>query len=181
IPNEVINWQATEWYKNVITSKSNFDFYKAYIPIAEAVLFSDVPEELVIVEFVNSDKKMLNFIASETKFGFFKYDRFFKDVEVGDTLSVRFQAGANEGIHQLYTAIKVNDESFKKQFMKDIEGQVKIPIGKSFGFIHDSYIHPSLVSKLKLSDGMKIKGTALKTCNQEKKQWAWKLIKVNNV
>jgi hypothetical protein len=109
IPAEVTNWQAMDWYKTAVQSKSNFGFYKAYLPIAEALLFSDVPEESVIVEFVNADKKILNFIASETKFGFLKYDRFFSDVKVGDTLKVRFQGGSNEGIHQLYTAIKVND------------------------------------------------------------------------
>jgi hypothetical protein len=76
IPNDVIGWQSKDWYKNAVAKKSNIDFYKQYIPVAESLLFSDTPEETVIVEFVNSDKKILNFIASETKFGFFKYDRF---------------------------------------------------------------------------------------------------------
>ena len=57
-----------------------------------------------------ADKKMLNFIASESKFGFFKYERFLKDVKVGDILGVRFQGGSQEGMHQVYTAIKINDE-----------------------------------------------------------------------
>jgi hypothetical protein len=176
IPNEVINWQATEWYKNAISSKSNFGFYKVQLPIAEGLLFSDVPEELVIVEFVNSDKKMLNFIASESKFGFLKYDRFFSEVKVGDTLKVRFQGGSKESMHQLYTAIKVNDEEFKNQFLKEVTGTIKIPAGKPFGFIEDVFIHPSLVSKLKLTDGMSFKGKAIKSYNQEKKLWSWKLI-----
>src|SRR5690606_20082095 len=63
IPAEVTNWQAMDWYRTAVSSKSNFGFYKVYIPIAEALLFSDVPEESVIVEFVNADKKILNFIA----------------------------------------------------------------------------------------------------------------------
>jgi hypothetical protein len=90
IPAEVNNWQAMDWYKTAIVAKSNFGFYKTYIPITEALLFSDVPEESIIVEFVNTDKKILNFIASETKFVFFKYDRFLSDVKVGDTIKVRF-------------------------------------------------------------------------------------------
>ena len=91
-------------YKTAAPQKSNFGFYKQFTSTAESLLFSDTPEETVIVEFVNADKKMLNFIASESKFGFFKYDRFFKDVKVGDTLTVRFQGGAKEGMYQLYTA-----------------------------------------------------------------------------
>ena len=175
IPTEVTNWQGMDWYKTAVPSKSNFGFFKSYVPIAEALLFSDVPEESVIVEFVNADKKILNFIASETKFGFFKYDRFFSDVKVGDTLKVRFQGGSNEGMHQLYTAVKENDDLFKKQYIKEVSGVVKIPQGKSFGFIEDVFVHPSLVIKLKLTDGMSFVGKAIKSYNQEKSKWTWKL------
>jgi len=176
IPNEVVNWQSQEWYKTAAPQKSNFGFYKQFTSTAESLLFSDTPEETVIVEFVNADKKMLNFIASESKFGFFKYDRFFKDVKVGDTLTVRFQGGAKEGMYQLYTAIKVNDEAFKKQFLKEVEGDVKIPAGKSFGFLGDVFIHPSLVVKLKLTDGLHLKANAIKSYNQDKKIWSWKML-----
>jgi hypothetical protein len=139
-------------------------------------LFDDVDEELIIVEFVNTDKKMLNFIASETKFGYFKYERFFSDIKVGDTLKVRFQGGSNEAMHQLYTAIKFNDEVFKNQFLKEVTGKVKITEGKLFGFIVDAFIHPKLVSKYKLVDGQEFSGMIIKSYNQEKKLWSWKLI-----
>ncbi len=119
---------------------------------------------------------MLNFIAPESKFGFFKDDRFFKDVKAGDTLKVRFQGGSNEVIYQLYTAIKVNGEAFKKQFLKEVEEDVKIPTGKSFGVLGDVFVHPSLVAKLKLTDGLHLKAYAMKSYNQDKKQWGWKLI-----
>lgn len=176
IPAEVSNWQAMDWYKLAVPSKSNFGFYKAYAPTAESLLFSDVPEESVIVEFVNADKKIVNFIASEIKFGFFKYDRFFSDVKVGDTLKVRFQGGSNEGMHQLYTAIKVNDDAFKTQFIKELTGVIRIPTGKTFAFLDDVFIHPSLVTKYKLIDGKQFTGKAIKSYNQEKKQWGWKLL-----
>ncbi|MFT3681237.1 MAG: hypothetical protein QM791_13255 [Ferruginibacter sp.] len=178
IPNEVINWQSQDWYKTAVFQKSNFAFYKQFIPTAEALLFSDTPEETVIVEFVNAEKKILNFIASELKFGFFKYDRFLKDVTIGDTLIVRFQSGAQEGMYQLYTAAKVNNETFKKQFLKEVEGAVKIPPGKSFGFLGDVFVHPSLVAKLKLTDGMHLKAHAIKTYNQDKKVWSWKVCSI---
>ena len=176
IPAEVTNWQAMDWYKTAEPSNSNYGFYKAYVPIAEALLFSDVLEESIIVEFVNADKKVLNFIASDTKFGFLKYDRFLSDVIVGDTLKVRFQGGSKEGMHQLYTARKVQDEAFKKQFTKEVSGIVKIPEGKSFGFVDSVYIHPNIVSKYKLKDGCTFKGQAIKSYNPAKKSMDWKLI-----
>jgi hypothetical protein len=176
IPNEVIILQSQDWYKNATSQKSNYGFYKEYIPIAESLLFSDSPEETVIVDFVNSDKKMLNFIASEIKFGFFKYDRFFRDVKVGDILRVRFQGGSNGGMYQIYTAIRTSDEVFKKKFMKQISGVVKISSGKPFGFLDDIFIHPNIVTRKKLADGMPLEGLAIRSYNQEKKQWSWKLI-----
>jgi hypothetical protein len=176
IPAEVTNWQAKEWYKTAVQSKSNFGFYKAYIPIAEALLFSDVPEESVIVEFVNTDKKILNFISSETKFGFFKYDRFLMQVKIGDILKVRFQGGTNGGAHQVYTIVKGIDEKLKSKFLKEVVGKVKIPDGKSFGFIEDMFIHPSLVNKYKFVNGQEITGIVIRTYNKDKGQWSWKLI-----
>lgn len=177
IPVEVLNWQATEWYKTAIPTKSNIGFYKNYISIAESLLFTDIPEEMIFVEFVNTDKKMINFIISESKFGFLKYDRFFTDVKVGDVLKVRFQGGSNEGMHQLYTAIKVKDEEFKKMFFREITGTVNISEGKPFGFIDDVFIHPSIVKNYNLTNGKQHEGIAIKSYNQEKKKWGWKLIK----
>ena len=176
IPTDVNIWQSQEWYENAVSSKSNFSFYKEYIPTAESLLFSDIGEENVIVEFVNTDKMMVHFIASESKFGFFKYDKFFKNINIGDILKVRFQSGNNDGLFKVYTAIKSEDTEFKKLFMKDVEGSVRITEGKSFGFIGDIFIHPTLVTKLKLENGMHLHGQALKTFKKEKNTWGWKLI-----
>ena len=133
---------------------------------------------MVIVEFVNSAKKILNFIASESKFGFFKYDRFFKDVKVGDTIKVRFQGGSNEGMFQILTAEKYWDTNLRNEFMKEISGEVEIQIGKPFGFIDNVYIHPSIVAKYKLENGHHCNAVALKSFNNSKKEWGWKIIEL---
>ena len=180
IPSEVIQWQSQDWYKDATASKNNMNYYQRYDDFANAFLFGDVPEEDIIVDFVNSDRKILNFIASETKFGFFKFERFLKTVSVGDVLKVRFQSCTNEGLYLVHTVTKVVDESFRNQFFKEAEGIVRISEGKSFGFINDVFIHPTLVAKHKLSNGDHLKGEAMKTYNQEKKNWGWKLILVVN-
>ncbi len=176
IPNEIMHWQNTEWYKKATVSQSNIEFYKSHAHIAEAILFSNVQEEMAIVDFINSDKKMLNFIISENKFGFFKYARFLKEIKVGDLLKLRCKEGTKGGIYQIYTAVKTNDETAKKQFVKEISGVVKIEIDKPFGFIDNVFIHPSLIKKYNLINGMQWKGQAIKSYNQGKKQWGWKLL-----
>jgi len=175
IPTVVTNWQSSEWFESAKSSKSNIKFYATYTPMADAILFEDMPEDLVFVENVNTQKKILNFVVSEFKFGFFKYDRFLSKVEAGDTLKVRFQEGASEGIHQIYSAVKVEDEAFRNQFIKEVSGKVNVPNGKAFGFVDDVFIHPSLVAKYKLSDGLPFTGKAIKSYNSGKKQWGWKL------
>lgn len=175
IPCIITTWQNQDWYKNAIPNNSNLNFYRRYTSIAEDLLFSDVPEEMVFVDFVNNDKKMLNFIASESKFGYFKYDRFLKEVKVGDVLQVRFRQGNKEGLFQVYTTKRVVDDHFKNQFLKDVSGKIDIPEGRNFGFIDKVFIHPSIITKRKLENGLSIKGQAIKSYNKEKKQWSWKL------
>jgi hypothetical protein len=176
IPAVVNNWINSDWFKNANSIASNLNLYQKYLPIAEAQLYSDVIEENVIVEFINKDKKILNFIASEIKYGFFKYDRFLKQVEIGDILKVRFKDGKNEGLFQLYSAFHTVDKEFSNIFLKDVKGVVKINDGKNFGFIDNVFIHPSIVSKHKLFNGTEYSGRAIKTYNKEKKQWSWKLL-----
>ena len=175
IPNEVANWQLQDWYKTALAKKSNIEYYHLFTPEADALLYSDTSEEKIIVDFVNADKKMLNFIASDTKFGYFKYDRFLKEVKVGDILNVRLHSGTPGAIYQVYTAVKVEDDQFRNQFFKEVNGEVRIPEGRAFGFLGDAFVHPSVITKLKLVDGMPLKGNAIKTYNQEKKVWSWKV------
>jgi hypothetical protein len=179
IPTEVTIWQTTDWYKTAVQYKSNLDFYKTYIPIAEALLFNDVPEESVIVEFVNTDKKVLNFIASESKFGFFKYERFLSKVEIGDVLKVRFQSGTNGSSFMVLTAVKTNDNNFADKFIKDVKGVFKIPEGKSFGFIDDYYVHPKLIIKYNLTSNIEIFAKVIRHYNPSKKTWDWRVLKIN--
>lgn len=180
ITNTLTGWQNVEWYKKATAKKSNYDFYKKYIDVADDLLYSDVEEENVLVSFVNSDKKILNFIASEDKQGFFKYEHFLDKVRVGDLLKVRFQGGSKDGLYKVYTASKGADESLKQKFFREVEGEVRIAEGKEFGFIGDVFLHPTIISKNKLAAGMKIKGQAMKSFDPKKEQWGWKMISIEN-
>ena len=182
ISNEVTNWQNQDWYKNAKVKSSNFDFYRKYTTLADRLLFSDVPEETIIIDFVNPDKKMLNFIASETKFGFFKYDRFLPNVKIGETLKVRFNGnGAENGNYQIFSLERTDDEALKKKFLKKIEGKIEIAEGKPFGFVNRIFIHPSIIRRLNLKNDHSIKALAINAYQVEKKQWSWKVFEVLEV
>lgn len=176
IPNEILEWVKSDWYNAAVTKASNIDFYKKYIGKADSLLWNDIPEQLVFVEFVNRDKRILNFLKNEIESGFFKYDRFIDMVNVGDVLAVRFQDGGNEGHFKILTANKVENPQFKNMFYREIAGKVKILENKSFGFLEDVYLHPAIVKKYGLIDGNEFTGVAIKAYNKEKKQWGWKLV-----
>lgn len=175
IPAVIEQWISQPWYSAAVGSESNKSFYRKHIDLAEEILYEDTPEELVFVEFVNTDKSLLNFIASEETFGFFKFDRFIRKAQPGEVLSVRFNGGAKGGWFNVLTCKKVNDEAFKSQFQKEVEGTVRIKKGASFGFIEDAFIHPTLVSKYKLTDGQNFKGQMIKTYDSKKEKLGWKL------
>jgi hypothetical protein len=176
VPAIVSNWMAQPWYAASKSLGSNKSFYRNHTQEAEDVLFGDLAEELVFVEFVNSDKGMLNFIASEEKFGFFKFDRFLKKAHPGEVLSVRFNNGAKGGRYTVLTCKKSSNDAFKSQFQRELEGTVKIKPGTSFGFLGDAYIHSSLVEKYKLVDGQNFKGQIRKTYDSKKEKWGWRLV-----
>jgi hypothetical protein len=176
IPQQVNTWALQDWHKNARAGRNNYQLYQKYTNLADALLYADIQIVTVIVEFVNRDKKMLNFIGTGNRIGFFKYERFFNDVSIGDVLDIRIQSGENEGLYHLYTAEKTENEKIKSEFIKFVSGKIKIPHGKQFGLLDDAFIHPSYISSRKLKDGDEIEATAIKTYNKEKKQWGWKLI-----
>jgi len=175
VPNIVRLWQDQGWYAAAISGNSNYDFYAQYLETADGLLFSDIPEEKIFVDFVNKDKKMLNFIASDQKFGFLKYERFLKKVNVGDVLLVRFDKNNSESLYKIYTAKKIEDLAFSSRFLKHIEGILVIKEGKTFGFVNDIFVNPAFISKHNLQKGMQLKGTAIKSYNKDKKEWSWKV------
>lgn len=178
IPEIVNNWTKQEWYASAIAPRSNQDFYKSLVPKADEILYSDIPDEMIIVDFVNTDKKILNFIASETKFGFFKYDRFIEKIAIGDTLKVRFSGGTNEGLYQVLTVEKTPDLDFADRFIKKITGIVIIPEGRSSGYINDATIFAKTVLKYNLKHGQTVQAMCIKGYNQDRKQWGWKVFDI---
>jgi hypothetical protein len=179
ISNEVTSWQNQDWYKNATIKSSNFEFYRQYTTIADGLLFSDVPEETIIVDFVNLDKNVLYFIVSKEKFGFFKYDRFMKTVQIGDTLNVRFNGnGAENGYYQILTLNKTNNQILKDKFVKAIEGIVEIGEGKTFGFVEHVFIHPLVIKRFNLQNAQHIKAMAINSYQAEKMQWSWRVYEV---
>lgn len=176
IPNEVQMWIASDWYKTTEKRNDNFSLYNHYAPQAEELLFADIPEETVVVEFVNRDRKILNFVKDQDKKGFFKYDRLLRDPQIGDVLKVRFRENPSEGRYMVYTVKKGNPEECNA--LTIVNGDLRI-IPAGIGFIDDVFVDKSVIAKFNLTNAQQINGKAILSFNKTKNQWGWKLISIS--
>jgi tetratricopeptide (TPR) repeat protein len=158
--------------------KKSKAFCEKYIKEAEEILFSNIPKELAVVEFVNKGSKILNFVISKTRAGYFKYDRFLNDVEIGDKLVVRLNGAGTDSRYNVITLEKTDQEA-SDEILRSFKGIIKINENMPFGHVEDIFIEPRLVKDHQLLNGIEISGVALISYNKKKEKWGWKAIKVN--
>jgi hypothetical protein len=162
------------WFSSVQAKDNNSDVYQLYAPIAEELLFGDIPEKKIVVTFVNSDKEILDFIESGTEAGFFKYDRFLKTAKAGDVLKIRIIKKEENGHCLIATAGQIDDLAFRTGFVKEFEGIVSIREGSQFGFVRpDIFLSTEYCVRNKLGNGQKINGNAIKSYNRKAEKWGW--------
>lgn len=178
IPQEIAEWAEQDWYKNTQSQEDNSSFYKQYVKIAEEIIFADIPEEVVVVEFVNENKKMLNFVKDKSKYGFFNYSNLVDKPKVGDVLKVRFKGEGQDSYYKILTA-KKEEANIESPALQDFYGILKIINPQGFGFVENIFIEPGLINKNKLENNQEIKGKAILSYNKKKNEWGWKAITIN--
>lgn len=177
LPNQIVQWTEQEWYKSATAKKDNQDLYSSHIKQAEEILFQDIPEEIIAVEFVNENKSMLNFVKDKRKFGFFNYSGNLTKPQIGDLLKVRFNGDGQDGFYKILSAKKA-DSNVASDAMKDFEGTIKVISPQNFGFIEDIFVEPKIIEESKLTDGQQVKGRAILSFNKKKNEWGWKAIEI---
>lgn len=174
---QIVQWTEQEWYKSAIAKKDNQDLYSSHIKQAEEILFQDILEEIIAVEFVNENKSMLNFVKDKRKFGFFNYSGNLTKPQIGDLLKVRFNGDGQDGFYKILSAKKA-DSNATSDAMKGFEGTIKVISPQNFGFIEDIFIEPKIIEDSKLTDGQPVKGRAILSFNKKKNEWGWKAIEI---
>ena len=174
IPNQIMQWAEMEWYKSAISKRDNSDLYLSHLKQAEEILFQDIPEELIVVEFVNQDKQVLNFVINEKKHGFFSYRGFLNKPTIGQLYDVRFAGASKDGFYKLLSIEESKHET--SQAIKNFEGKLKLNSEGKFGFVGDIFVDPNLIAKMNLENDQQIKGKAILSFNKKKNQWGWKIL-----
>jgi len=174
-----LSWQLFSWWNSTEATRSNKSIYEKNNAIAESLLFSNIPQELIIVERVNKEKSIINFIATKIKYGFTSYKNFKINPQVGDTFAVRFveKKNKNPNFYKCYTLVK-SDQKPPVEIYKEITGTLKIINGNTFGFINNIYIPPQIIRKYDLKNNAKLNAIALQSYNTKKEKWDWRVIKI---
>ncbi len=178
VPDQINKWADQDWFKSAKALKDNKELYLKYSKKAEEILFRDLPEEVVAVEFVNENKKILNFIKDKNKFGFFNYSEQLEKPQLGDILKVRFNGNGQDGFYRVLTAKKAEPDQHSPA-MKYFESHLEIISPQNFGFVEDVFVESKLILDHGLRDGQMLKGRAVLSFNKKKKEWGWKAIAID--
>lgn len=173
ITNQITHWQNQPWYNTATTKLHNKEVYNLHLKKAEEILFQDIEEEVVVVEFVNENKNILNFVKDKNKFGFFNYSDQLSKPQIGDILKVRFNGEGQNDFFKILSAKKV-ESSIGSVAMREFNGALKVITPHMFGFADDVFIESSLIDKHNLINGKLLTGKAILSFNKKKNEWGWK-------
>lgn len=177
IPNQILEWQNSDWYRVSIETKNYVALYNKYKIKAEKLLFQDVPKVRAVIEYINTEKGMISFVIDKKRKGFFKFDNL-KNLAVGDIVDIQFNGEPKEDFYKVYSVNKTL--TVKHEFIKEINNKIKIaPSG--FGFIDDVFVENSIIKNNGFQDGQLINGIALLSFNKKKNDWGWKFLKSTNL
>lgn len=171
-------WTESPWYVETTAFKNNKQLYDHHKGKAEEILFSDIPEEVIAVEFVNRDKKILNFVKDKNKHGYFKYSGLLKNPQIGNLFRVRFNGEGKNGFYKLHSA-RPAAENDACSALRSFTGDFKLLTPQNFGFVEDVFMDPGLVKQHNLKNAVKVSGKALLSFNKKKNEWGWKAYQIN--
>lgn len=177
IPKQVIDWTKQSWYNKTKSNSNNTLLYKQHLKIAEEILFQDIPEEIVVVEFINKNKSIINFVKDKSKHGFFNYSGLIENPKIGDILSIRFNKESKDSRYKVLSIKKKLDET-KCAAIKEFHGEIKIKESANFGFVENVFITPKLIDEMKIAHNQEIIGKAILSFNKKKEEWGWKAISI---
>lgn len=174
------DWKNYPWWNSSADLKDNFNLYKNNVSIAKDLLFSDIEEELLVVERVNREKTVLNFIVSKQKHGLIFYGKHTIKPTIGEVYAVRFKNDNKPKKSSFYQILSIRPSEQKPpdEICKQIQAKVIIKTGNSFGFIERAYVPAPIIKKYELIDGEMVKARVIQSFNNKHKTWGWLVISI---
>ncbi len=163
--------------KGAVVLSDNKALYRQYRPLTDELLYAGVPEQIGVVTYLNTDKKVAHFNVSRTVSSHFKFEDSMARVKLGDFVAVRLEERTGkEGKFWVPVCAKLTDEQPSSTLFKLFSGPVSIPDGKNFGFVDDVFLNPALLNGCE--NGAVFSGSALWVFDKLKSRDTWKIISV---
>jgi tetratricopeptide (TPR) repeat protein len=177
INNELIKYTHLDWFIKEVNIKGNKNFYEEQSILAEELLYNNHEEIVIVIDFVNTSKKMVNFIKDKNTTGFFSYKHLKMKPKIGDIYKARLNPIGEDGFYKVLTfKSSLNTDS---EVIKKVLGNLRIAVNRDFGFINDNFVSPDLIKKHKLKDGDDVSSKVILSFNKKKNEWGWRVFTVN--
>jgi hypothetical protein len=148
--------------------------YEAHITQAESLLGIKPVQTLdIVIHHVNMEKKVFGFFADNQISGFAK---FLEAPRLWDIYRVEGSFENGDFFH-LKKIERTKDQNHT--LLIKIKGKFIQQPNKKYGFVNNVFVEPSLVSKFSLKHNDQVMGAALLAPVKGKKDWAWKMITID--
>ncbi len=178
VPSIISNWMKESWYVETKANNSNVVFYKEHAHKAIGLLYKDMPSKTGMVYSVNRAKKIMYFIVNEDILGHFKYIGSGLQPKEGDFYELVLEKRMSKKGQYLHTLAAFPTNKEIPDFKKEVIGNLQLPEHLPIGFLDDAIVSPELVRKYKNKNlpNNNLHGRAIKTYNNKKQTFGWKVI-----
>ncbi|MEM7369544.1 MAG: hypothetical protein AAF587_13155 [Bacteroidota bacterium] len=181
VPDDMTELMEQPWFEETEARYHNRGLYKHYMPHAEAILYSDIPEQLAVVTHVDPRKKRAWFRASQEVSGSGTFQQFQARIVPGDFVALRLEEreARHGGMNQVILTSRKSEEGPENGIIRYFTGRFTMRPGQSFGFVdREIFVPPHLVEANTLIGGQFLSGMAVLEYDQKRDRWSWKAVKV---
>jgi tetratricopeptide (TPR) repeat protein len=145
----------------------------------DATSWDIIPEYIGVVDHVNPGKKLFHVIIDKYMDSLVFTKKQNIDIKPGDFVALRLiKSLHNRDVGYSCLDWKKTAKESGEKLIKPFSGLLKIPEGKSFGFVDHVFIDPATVKKhgLQQKNESKISGMAIINYNKTNLTWGWKAL-----
>jgi len=179
MPPQILNWQKQNWFIQTDLVKDVTPFLWERSKMADEILFYDIPEEIIVIEHVNNDKKLISFINEKKIQGFFNYEGKMNRPKIGEIFNVRLKQIGNEGFFHLLT-VKDSESQLPQNLVRNFNGNIKFTFS-GVAFVDNILIPSYLLDKKDFTSEDLVSGTAIASFNKKRNEWGWKAINIQKI
>jgi len=178
IPTEVQRWLNDDLYTQA-ESGPFVNWYAPLLPAADALLWADHPETIAVVTDLDTTAQYASVAVDAKTAGSFPVSRFGLRPAVGDRVALRYEQQEKNGRLRLRVlTARTADEAPTHLQTQTVTGPLRIPTGKSIGFVGDVYVPAHLLANgSELTDTV-VRVDAVESWDSVKQKSGWRAFRI---